>query len=235
MRAMILAAGRGSRMGVLTQHTPKPLLQLGGHYLIEYALSYLLRAGITHIVINISYQAEQIKAALGNGEKYGCTILYSEEKECLETGGGILKALPLLGEDPFLVLSADVVSAYPLQQLPREPRGLAHLVMVNNPPYHPQGDFGITAGYIDKQGKPSLTFANIGVYRKELFAGCTDSYFPLNQLLFPAMLHGQITGEHYQGVWYNIGTPADLLDVNLRAREDSNLRPLASETNTLSS
>jgi MurNAc alpha-1-phosphate uridylyltransferase len=210
MRAMILAAGRGERMGELTRHTPKPLLRVGEHYLIEYAIFNLHRAGIHEIVINTSYHGDQIKAALGDGHQYGVHLVYSEEKERLETGGGIFQALPLLGDDPFIVLSADVITDYPLANLPTEPDGLAHLVMVNNPPYHPQGDFGLRDHHLHLDSAPKLTFGNIGVYRKALFQDCTPGHFRLASLLTPAIEKQQVTGEHYLGSWFNVGTPDDL-------------------------
>ena len=151
MRAMILAAGRGKRMGALTQHTPKPLLKMGDNYLIEYSIANLVRAGIKNIVINISYQGEQIKTALGDGKRYGAAISYSEEAERLETGGGIFNALPLLGNEPFLVVSSDIITDYALTTLPKQPDGLAHLVLVSNPVYHPDGDFGLANGRVDKK------------------------------------------------------------------------------------
>ena len=234
MRAIILAAGRGERMGALTAHVPKPLLRVAGYYLIEYAILSLVRARITEIVINVCYHREQIKAALGDGKRYGATLFYSEEQERLETGGGILHALPLLGDKPFVVLSGDVITDYSLNQLPREPDGLAHLIMVTNPAYNSLGDFGLRAGRLDMQAKPTLTFGNISVLRPELFAGDEPGHFRLATKFIPAILRGELTGEHYQGTWYNIGTAADLEYVNQRAREDSNLWPLASETNTLS-
>lgn len=211
MRAMILAAGRGERMGALTANTPKPLLRVGDHYLIEYAIASVKRAGIQEIVINVSYLAEQIKQAIGDGEKYGVSIVYSEEAERLETGGGILQALPLLGDDPFMVLSCDVIADYPLMQLPKEPDGLAHLVMVANPHYHPRGDFALVDGKI-KLDEPKLTFGNISVLRPELFAACTAGHFRLTKVLMPAIEKAQVSGEYYQGLWYNIGTPEDLAD-----------------------
>lgn len=223
MRAMILAAGRGERMGALTQQTPKPLLRVNGKYLIEYPIALLKRAGFTDIVINLAYHGEQIKTALGDGKRYGVSICYSEEKTRLETGGGILQALPLLGNEPFLVLSSDVITDYPLEQLPRDPDGLAHLVMVKNPSYHPQGDFGLHEGRLSMQAKPTLTFGNISVFRPALFADCQPGHFRLTKLFIPAILKGQMTGELYQGLWYNVGTPQDLTEVNERAREDSNL------------
>lgn len=200
MRAMILAAGRGERMGALTADVPKPLLRVRGQYLIEYAIANLLRADIHEIVINVSYQAEKIKSALGDGKRYGATFFYSDEKERLETGGGILNALPMLGPEPFIVVSSDIITDYPLADLPREPDGLAHLVMVTNPPYHPCGDFGIKNGRLDLHATPTFTFANISVMRPELFADCEAGHFRLTRLLIPAILNGQMTGEFYDGI-----------------------------------
>lgn len=211
MRAMILAAGRGERMKALTDKTPKPLLRVGGNkYLIEYAIENIKRAGIDEIVVNISWHAEAIRKALGDGKQYGVTLVYSEEPERLETGGGITKALPLLGREPFLVVSADIITDYPIKQLPQQPQGLAHLVLVDNPPFHPHGDFGLNGKQVDVLSAPAYTFANIGVYRPELFDGCVADVFPLSKLLFPAIRKQQITGEYYKGVWYNVGTPEDL-------------------------
>lgn len=234
MRAMIFAAGRGERMRKLTELLPKPLLHVAGHYLIEYAICNLKRAGIREIVINVSYRGEQIKDALGNGERYGVNIVYSEEKERLETGGGIVQALPLLGDEPFVVMSSDIITDFPLQNLLHYSNSLAHLIMVPNPPYHPDGDFGLCGDKIDMEETPTLTFGNIGLYQPALFTGCEPGHFRLTKLLLPAIAAGKVTGELYHGLWYNIGTPEDLEEINLRAREDSNLRPLASETNTLS-
>ena len=234
MHGMILAAGRGERMGELTAQTPKPLLRVAGHYLIEYAISSLVKAGIHDIVINISYHGEQIKAALGDGKRYGATFFYSEEKERLETGGGIFQALPMLGKETFLVMSSDIITDYPLKQLSSKRDSLAHLIMVDNPTYHPRGDYGLLADKIDLHAHPTFTFASIGLYHPDLFSGSKPGHFRLTQVLVPAIMKGQVTGEHYSGVWYNIGTQDDLDEANQRAREDSNLRPLASETNTLS-
>ncbi|MCD6039015.1 MAG: hddC 1 [Gammaproteobacteria bacterium] len=214
MRGMILAAGRGDRMGALTNVTPKPLLRAGKHYLIEYSIAALIKAGIREIVINISYGREQIKAALGNGERYGVIIYYSEEEERLETGGGILQALPLLGQAPFIVISSDIISSYDLQKLPKEPQALAHLVLVKNPPFHPQGDFSLEGRRIYSSSSPTFTFANIGVYRPELFVGCKLGRFPLGPLLHQAIARQQITGEYFAGQWHNIGTPEQLYEFN---------------------
>lgn len=235
MRAMILAAGRGERMRELTQYQPKPLLRVNDRHIIEYTIANLKRAGIADIVINVAYHGEQIKQALGDGQRYGVNICYSEEKERLEVGGGILNALPLLGNEPFLVVSGDIITDFPLANLPRDPKGLAHIIMVDNPNFHPHGDFGIQQGYINMQAQPRYTFGNIGVYRPEIFLQHEPGYFAWSKVMFPLIEKQLVTGEHYQGAWYNIGTPEDLAFINQRAREDSNLRPLASETNTLSS
>lgn len=220
MRGMILAAGRGQRMGELTDRIPKPLLPVAGRYLIEYAISSFIRASIHEIVINVCYCAEQIKTALGDGKRYGATFIYSEEKERLETGGGIFQALPLLGEAPFLVMSSDIITDYALEMLPREPEGLAHLVVVDNPSFHPRGDFGLCESYLDMDAKPTFTFANIGIFRPQLFTDCKLGYFPLNQLLFPAVRNKLITAEHYKKIWYNVGTPEQLKKCN-QALSDS--------------
>lgn len=230
-KAMILAAGRGQRMGELTTNLPKPLLRVAGHYLIDYAIFSIKQAGIQEIIINVSWHGEQIKTALGDGSQYGVKILYSEEVERLETGGGIFQALSLLGTEPFLVVSSDVITDYPLGELSQRPEGLAHLVMVSNPDYHSQGDYGLRDGRLELDASQKLTYGNVGVYRPELFASCLAGHFRLSSVLNPAIAAGKVSGEHYQGKWHNVGTPVDLE----RAREDSNLRPLASETNTLSS
>lgn len=210
MYGMILAAGRGSRMGELTEKMPKPLIKLHGHFLIEYSLHSLMRAGIKNIVINVCHHAEQIKDNIGHGERYGVRISYSEEKERLETGGGIVNALPLLKADSFIVVSSDIVTDYPMEGLLKKPRSLAHLVMVKNPNFHPEGDFGLRGCYADMLASPKYTFANVALYSKTFFANCEITHFPLKELLFPAIEKHQITGEYYQGLWHNIGSLQDL-------------------------
>ncbi len=207
---MILAAGRGVRMGALTEKTPKPLLKFADHYLIEYSIASLLHAGVRDIVINICYHAQQIRDALGDGSRYGARFFYSEEKEALETGGGIFQALPLLGNEPFIVLSADVVTDYPLQKLLDKPEKLAHLVLVDNPAFHPRGDFCLRDSVVYCAAQNEFTFANVGVYRRELFADCSPGKFHLGDLLKKAIRDSQVTGEHYRGVWKNVGTPEEL-------------------------
>jgi MurNAc alpha-1-phosphate uridylyltransferase len=215
MKAMILAAGRGERMRPLTDTTPKPLLRIGGQTMIERHVHALARTGITDLVINYAHLGEQIEAALGNGNAYGVTIRYSPEAGgALETGGGIFNALSLLGSEPFLVVNSDIWTDFAFEQLPEQPDGLAHLVMVDNPGHHPQGDFSLSAGLLSQKGPAMLTFSGIGVYRPELFSGCAAGAFPLAPLLRRAMDAGQVSGEHYSGSWFDIGTPERLDAVN---------------------
>jgi len=214
MRGMILAAGRGTRMKHLTDHLPKPLIKVGNRYLIEYSILAMAQAGISEVVINIAYRGDQIKTILGTGAQYGVSIEYSEEIEALETGGGILKALPLLGTDPFIVLSADIITNYPLQTLPAKLSGLAHLVLVDNPAFHPAGDFCLNQSHVYYGQGLTYTYANMGIYRPELFKQATPEKCPLIQLLKPAIQHNHITGEHFNGVWHNIGTEDDLIFAN---------------------
>ena len=211
MKAMILAAGRGERMRPLTDDTPKPLLKAGGKALIEYHVEALAAAGFTELVINHAHLGGQIEAFLGDGDRYGLSILYSPEPEgALETGGGIRHALPLLGEAPFVVVNADVWTDFPFRRLRFEPPGLAHLVLVDNPPHHPAGDFVLHEGVVTDAGEPRLTFSGIGLYRPELFADQPDAAFPLAPLLRNAMQRGAVSGEHYTGRWVDVGTPGRL-------------------------
>ncbi len=216
MKALILSAGRGERMRPLTDDTPKPLLRAGNRALIEYHLDALARAGIHDIVINISYLGAHITAALGDGTGYGVRITYSEEgPQALETGGGIFNALPLLGSAPFLVVNGDIWTDYPYGELPAQPAGLAHLVMVSNPTHHPHGDFVLEHGKVyDKPEDTRLTFSGIGVYHPDLFAASKPDAFPLAPVLRRAMSNGLISGEHYRGEWLDIGTPARLAELD---------------------
>lgn len=222
MRAMILAAGRGERLRPLTDNTPKPLLQVGGKPLIEYHIENLVNSGVREIVINLSYKGSQIRKTLGEGNRFGAQIVYSEEgKAALETGGGILKALSLLGENPFIVVNGDIWTDFPFTQLPEKPEGLAHLVLIDNPPHHLQGDFVLKNGKVLSDGQENtLTFSGIGVYSPELFSECTEERFPLAPLLRKAMESGKVTGQTYHGTWLDIGTPQrlDELDEKLSRR-----------------
>ncbi len=221
MRAMVLAAGRGERMRPLTLARPKPLLEAGGAPLIVHHLRALASGGYSDVVINLSWLGDQIRAALGDGSRHGLRLHYSDEgPEPLETGGGIFRALPLLGPGPFVVLNGDVWTDLPLGILrERLAAGdLAHLVLVPNPGHNPGGDFVLEHGRIVEASGERQTFSGLGVYRPELFAGCTDGAFRLAPLLRAAARVGRVSGELYTGAWIDIGTPARLHDLDLRLR-----------------
>ena len=211
--AMIFAAGRGLRMRPLSDATPKPLLRVGGKMLIEHHLEKLAAAGVREVVINTAHLSEQFPAALGDGARWGLRIRYSYEgPEPLETGGGLRHALPLLGAAPFIGVSADIISDWDYAALPEEPPGLAHLLMVPNPPFHPQGDFWLDGARLNEDGDGErLTFSNIGVYRPELVAGETAARFKLLPIYQRAMREVKLSGARYDGFWMNIGTPEQLL------------------------
>ncbi len=220
MRAMILAAGRGERMRPLTDHTPKPLLQAGGKRLIEYHLEALARAGFSEVVINHAHLGAQIEEVLGDGRRYGVSIHYSPEDGALETGGGIFRALPLLGDGPFVVVNGDIWCDYPFARLRDIETRDAHLVLVPNPPQHQQGDFLLRDGGVFVEGGGErLTFSGIGLYHPSLFDGCKAGAFPLAPLLRRAMAGARVSGERFDGQWFDIGTPQRLqqLDQLLRA------------------
>lgn len=225
MKAMILAAGLGTRMRPLTLTTPKPLLKVGGKCLIEYHIERLVAAGVTDVIINHAWLGEQIEAYLGDGSRYGARIRYSAETEPLETGGGIRKALPLLcdeGEQAFIVFNGDLFSTQPLAPLLEiQPRaGGAHLLLTNNPPWHPQGDFALSAnGQVSSDGPSKLTFSGISVLTPELFEDIDETAFALAPLLRRAMAAGLVTGSRLQGYWEDVGTPERLqrLDQRLHA------------------
>ena len=221
MKAMILAAGRGVRMRPLTDARPKSLLAVGGKPLIVWQLEKLARAGFTDAVINHAHLGDMIEAALGDGSRFGLSIRYSPEGEALETAGGIALALPLLGAQPFLVINADIYSDYDfsaLAGLDLQDR-LAHLVLVDNPPQHPRGDFALETGRVRETGVGLLTFSGIGVYAPRLFGGIPPrAKVPLAPLLRKAMAADRVSGEHYHGRWHDIGSPERLqaLDAELR-------------------
>jgi N-acetyl-alpha-D-muramate 1-phosphate uridylyltransferase len=219
VKAMILAAGRGERMRPLTLTRPKPLLQIGGRALVEHHLAALAAAGFTSVVINLSWLGAQIRSHLGDGRAFGVAIEYSEEgPEPLETGGGILRALPMLGSGPFLVVNGDVLSDYPYAALRERlaARDLAHLVLVPNPDHHPAGDFVLENGRIVETTGERLTFSGVGVYRPELFAGREPGIFRLAPLLRAAARDGRASGELYDGAWFDIGTPERLAALDQR-------------------
>lgn len=214
--AMVLAAGRGERMRPLTDHTPKPLLPIVGKPLIVWHIERLAVAGIRELVVNHAHLGAQIERALGDGKRWDLTIRYSVEGEgrALETGGGIHRALPLLGKRPFLVINADVWTDMDVSGLVLPEGRLAHLVMVDNPPQHPQGDFCLADdGALNGTGEPRLTYSGIGVYHGDLFAGCRPGAFPLAPLLRQAMAEGRVSGERYRGRWVDVGTPQRLAEL----------------------
>lgn len=215
MKAMILAAGRGARMRSLTDTTPKPLLTIAGKPLIVYHLLALAAAGIHDVVINTWYLGDHIIELIGNGTSLGLNISYSIEDPLMDTGGGIVKALPMLGTDPFLVVSADIFTNFPLHTLPTTPVGLAHLVLVNNPSYHLTGDFSLNNGQVTLlNSSNSLTYGNIGIFRPEFFVAAPNGPFPLGNLLRQHIADNLVTGQYYSGIWRNIGTPEELELVN---------------------
>ncbi len=215
--AMILSAGRGERLRPLTDTTPKALLEVAGEPLIVRHLRALREVGIEDVVINLSHLGEQIRDALGDGEEFGVRILYSPEPSPpLETGGGIHQALPLLGPNPFWVVNADVCTNYRFSAPPLANGDDVHLVMVDNPAHHPEGDFHYEDGRVREQPGTRLTFAGIGFYRPRLFDACESGRFPLAPLLQAAIRGGQVSGEHFRGRWVDVGTVERLTDAQAR-------------------
>ncbi|WP_285960157.1 N-acetylmuramate alpha-1-phosphate uridylyltransferase MurU [Pseudomonas tohonis] len=216
MRAMILAAGKGERMRPLTLHTPKPLVRAGGTPLIEFHIHALAAAGFSELVINHAWLGQQIEDHLGSGERFGVSIRYSPEGEPLETGGGIHRALPLLGDEPFLVVNGDIWTDYDFGALRDHPlQGLAHLVLVDNPSHHPGGDFRLAGGLVSDgvPGEPGFTYSGIAVLHPALFDGCSAGAFKLAPLLRRAMGEGRVSGEHFAGRWVDVGTHERLAEV----------------------
>jgi MurNAc alpha-1-phosphate uridylyltransferase len=235
MKAMILAAGRGERMRPLTDRTPKPLLEVGGKPLIVWHIENLVRAGINDIVINHAHLGAQIEAALGDGSRFGARIQYSSEGKALETAGGIAYAMHLLGDEPFAVINSDIFCDYDFSHLMKQVAVLqangdsAHLVLVDNPPQHPKGDFGLVN---DRVTEPAplildprssiLTFSGIGIYQPRLFAGILrGSIAPLAPLLRAQIALGKASGEHHQGLWVDVGTPQRLAELDRQLRSSS--------------
>ena len=217
---MILAAGRGKRMRPLTDHTPKPLLPVAGKPLIVWLLESLATAGIRDVIINHAWLGEQIPAALGDGSGFGMRIRYSPEgAEGLETGGGIHRALPLLGDAPFLVVNGDIWADIDYARLDIGAGDLAHLVLVENPPHNAEGDFALDdAGRVRTAGERRLTYSGVGVFRPGLFSNCMPGCFPLAPLLRAAADAGRVGGCRHDGAWEDVGTPARLQALDQRMR-----------------
>lgn len=221
MKAMILAAGLGKRMLPLTEALPKPLLRAGDRSLIEWQIGRLQQAGVTDVVINHHHLGAQIEAALGDGSEFGVRIRYSPEPERLETAGGIIRALPLLGDDSFIIVNGDVWTDFDFASLrPLKPgQALAHLVMVPNTAHHPEGDYFLdNTGRVRESGAPRLTYSGISVLHRALFDGYPAQYQPLAPLLVSAMRANLVSGERHDGDWQDIGTPEKLraLDAQLQ-------------------
>lgn len=210
IKAMILAAGRGERMGPLTADRPKPLLEIGGVPLIEHHLARLAACGIRDVVINLSYRGAQIRERLGDGRRLGVSIAYSDEGEPpLETAGGIVQALPLLGSAPFLLVNADIYTDFDHRVLLREPARQG-IVLVPNPAHNARGDFGLAASGHVSADPPFLTYAGIGVFAVEPFAALPAGRRPLKPLLDAAIARRELHGIRYDGLWIDVGTPERL-------------------------
>jgi MurNAc alpha-1-phosphate uridylyltransferase len=233
--ALLLAAGRGARMQPLSDQTPKPLLKVGDKRLIEWQIEALARAGVRAIVINVAHLAAQFAPALGDGSRYGVRLTYSVEgadaTAALETLGGLVQALPLLGPAPFIVASADVLTDFDYRRLTRHAALMAapsapidaHLVLVDNPPFHPHGDMGLLANGLITQATPHLTYANIAVFTPRLFTGLKPVKAKLFPWLYAAVARGRVSGEHYRGTWCNIGTAPQLAQADTAVRAGLNL------------
>ncbi|ADV26933.1 Nucleotidyl transferase [Pseudoxanthomonas suwonensis 11-1] len=225
MKALVFAAGLGERMRPLTLHTPKPLLVAGGKPLLAWHLEKLATLGVREVVVNTSWLANRFPEVLGDGSRWGLRLHYSYEgAEPLETGGGMLHALPLLGDGPFIAVNGDIWADYDFARLPSEPRGDAHLVLVDNPAHNPGGDFMLADdGSVHGEGPAKLTFSGLGVYRPTLLEDWratvdgdpgTPARFRLAPLLRRAMAAGRITGEHHRGRWTDVGTPQRLAELD---------------------
>ncbi len=217
---MILAAGKGERMRPLTDLTPKPLLQVAGKRLIEYHLERLVQAGFRELVINVSWLGEQIEDYIGDGNRWGCDISWSREPEPLETAGGIARALPLLGEKPFVLINGDIWIDYPLENFQHMtlPEGsLAHLVLVDNPPHHAGGDFLLRPdghlGLRRDTGVVAFTYSGLAIYHPRFFLGVAPAKLPLLPLLERGMQQSTVSGEYFAGRWFDLGTPERLAEL----------------------
>lgn len=214
---MILAAGRGSRMRPLTDHTHKGLLKVAGEPLIEHHVKKLAAIGVTDIVINVSYLAEQIQSYLGNGEKYNVNIHYSIEEQPREVGGGLIKALPLLGGEPFIVVNCDVWSDYPLENLNVDLKGaLGKIILVKNPQHNPKGDFHLNGNQVEliNDSDKNFTYAGIAMYHPDLFSNFSKSASqPMLPILKKAIEARELNGEFYNGLWSDVGTPERLAEL----------------------
>ncbi|MHA3892377.1 N-acetylmuramate alpha-1-phosphate uridylyltransferase MurU [Acinetobacter sp. GXMZU3951] len=225
MKAMILAAGLGNRMRPLTLYKPKPLLEVGGKPLIVWHIEKLKEIGVTEIVINSAWLADVLIGTLGDGSQFGVNILWTREEEGLETAGGIINALPLLGTEPFILVNGDVWTTFDFASLldVELNQDLAHLVFVKNPPQHLQGDFTLANGraytFEQEQQGEDLTYSGVAVLHPEMFAGLENGKRPLAPLLKQAMLDGRVSAEKMQASWVDVGTPERLSALDLQIRQ----------------
>lgn len=220
--AMILAAGRGERMRPLTDKMPKPLLEIAGKALIVHQIVALESAGIKHIVINTGHLGGQIQSALGTGESFGVRIQYSDEgDDILETAGGIIKALPLLGDRPFIVTNADIYTDFNYRSLPDLLDFDAHLVLVDNPSHNLKGDFALEKGRVLEQASKKLTYSGISIFHPLFFKDCNPGRSPLAPLLHHAAQAKRLSGQYYKGLWSDIGTPERLKDISSSINTES--------------
>jgi MurNAc alpha-1-phosphate uridylyltransferase len=211
MRAMILAAGRGERLRPITDEIPKALVEVGGRSVLEYHLERVRAAGIGTVIINLGWHGERIVEKIGSGDRYGLEVIYSDERDdVLETGGGIHKALPLLGDEPFLVINADIFTDMPVPDLELSGDCLGHLVLVPTPDYIDRGDFDLVDGLVSRSGRRELVYSGFAVYRPEFFAGCKAGRFSVVPLMYRAADSGRLSGSLYTGAWVDIGTPERL-------------------------
>jgi len=214
---MLLAAGRGERLRPITDSLPKPLVPVGGRPLIAWHLTALARAGIREVVINLSWLAERLRAALGDGSEWGVSITWSEEGPVpLETGGGIYRAVPLLGPGPFLVVNADIWTDFDFATLALKEGAHAHLVLVPNPPHNARGDFGLEGDRVVSRDTDRFTYSGVGVFRPEFFQDCTAERFPLLPLLNRAIAARRVRGELHRGAWSDVGTAERLAQLEAR-------------------
>lgn len=215
MIAMILAAGRGERMRPLTEETPKSLVEVRGETLLERHLRALCAAGVENVVINLGWLGDKVLEHIGSGKRYGINVVYSNEGEnILETGGGIHRALPMLGTDPFLVVNADIYTDMPLPPADLSGTDLGHLVLVPRPANKRHGDFDLRDGRICESTDAAHTFSGVAVYRPEFFADCEPGRFPLAPMLRSAARDGRLAGSLYEGSWEDVGTPERLAELN---------------------
>lgn len=213
--AMVLAAGRGERLRPITDARPKALVDVAGTSLLERQLWRLQAAGVETVVINLGWLGEMIVERVGDGSRYGLQVVYSPEYDrVLETGGGIARALPVLGQAPFWVLNSDVYTDFALPRLDLPEGCLGHLVLVPRPDHRPRGDFDLAGGTVGRTAEPELTFSGMGLYRPELFRGQGEGRFPLAPILIEAARAGLLSGELYDGTWEDVGTAARLCRIN---------------------